>query len=299
MAAPSLCAAALATVVGLQTAVAADPESDGAASSSEAPQRVVSVGGALTEIVYELDAQDSLVGVDTTSLHPEAATALPQVGYQRNLSAEGVLSLDPDLMLVTDDAGPPEALEQIEAAGIEIQRLPSGNTLETVLERVDALAARFDRTVEGETLAARIEAEMDEARAIAATLAPSPRAVFLLGTGTGSAMAAGGDTAADSMLRYAGAENALSDFDGYKPVGAEGLIAAAPEVIVVVAHGESDDEDVAAAALAVPGAGDTPAGRSGHVVVADALRLLGFGPRIGEAVRDLAARLRDGVDAPR
>lgn len=61
--------------------------------------RVVAVGGAVTEIVYDLDAGANLVGVDTSSTYPELARQLPQVGYQRTLAAEGVVFLQPDLLL--------------------------------------------------------------------------------------------------------------------------------------------------------------------------------------------------------
>ena len=188
---------------------------------------------------------------------------------------------------------PPDVLEQLEAAGVAIERLPSEHTLEAVTERVTRLAARFGQEEEGVALVEQIEAEMVDARSLADNAGPAPRAIFLLGTGAGSAMAAGRDTAADAMLRFAGAENLFDDIEGYKPVSAESMIAAAPDTIVVVAHGGSTPEDIVADALKVPGVDATPAGRTRHVVAADALRLLGFGPRIGEAARDLAERLRD------
>ena len=84
-------------------------------SYAEIPKRVITIGGSLTEIVYALDSQALLVGSDTTSYYPEAAEELPKVGYQRTLSAEGILSLDPDLVIVTEEAGPPAVLKQLQS----------------------------------------------------------------------------------------------------------------------------------------------------------------------------------------
>ena len=81
-------------------------------------RRIVSVGGALTEIVYALEAQGELVGVDTTSLYPVVAQQLPQVGYARTLSAEGVLSLAPTQLIATEEAGPQAVLRQVRDAGV-------------------------------------------------------------------------------------------------------------------------------------------------------------------------------------
>jgi len=263
------------------------------------PERVVSVGGALTEIVYALQAQAALVGVDTTSQHPEPARALTRVGYQRSLSAEGILSLSPDLMLITDDAGPPEVLDQVRGAGIEILTLSSDHDLDGVRERIRTLAERFDRHEAGERLVARIDTRMHALRRRVDASPIRPTAVFLLGASPGSSMASGTGTAADAMLHAAGARNAFDTFSGYKAVGAESLIAASPEAIVVVAHGDSDAVDIVADTLALPGVASTPAGLERRIIVADALRLLGFGPRIEEASADLYDALRAPGSEPR
>jgi len=267
--------------------------------NASAPERVVSVGGALTEIVYALEAEDALVGVDTTSQFPEHAGQLPQVGYQRALSAEGILSLSPDLLLITDDAGPPEVLDQVRGAGIRILALPSDHDVNGVFDRIRTLAARFDREASGERLIERIDADVQALQARIEAAPTRPRAIFLLGSSPGSSVASGTDTAADAMLRIAGADNAFEAFSGYKPVGAESLIAAAPEAIVVVAHGESDEGDIVADTLALPGVASTPAGRDRRIVVADALRLLGFGPRIGKAASELSDALHASGDQTR
>ena len=82
--------------------------------------RIVVSGGSITEIIYALDAEDRIVAADRTSNYPAAALELPQIGYVRALSAEGVLSQSPTLLLGEDDSGPPEILDQLRAAGLPV-----------------------------------------------------------------------------------------------------------------------------------------------------------------------------------
>lgn len=254
-------------------------------------ERVVVIGGALTEIIYALGVEEALVGVDTTSQHPVAATELPQVGYQRNLSAEGILSLAPDIIFATDDAGPPTVIEQILQAGVSIQFLPSDHSLDTVLKRVELLAAHFDRTAQGEQLIEQIKAQMLTAQTQTQQLEKPPRVVVLMGTEAGSAMAAGLDTGAAAMVAYAGAENVITQYTGYKPISPEALIDAAPEALIVVSVGDDNPQTIIDSVLQLPGVAQTPAGIDSRIIVTDTLQLLGFGPRIGEAVIELTGAL--------
>jgi len=124
-------------------------------------QRIVSVAGSLTEIVYALGQESRLVGADTTSLYPPSARALPQVGYQRSLSAEGILSLAPDLVLATEAAGPPAVIDQIRAAGVPVRIVTHDLSPDGLGQKVRSVAEALDRVEEGERLASRIRAELD------------------------------------------------------------------------------------------------------------------------------------------
>jgi iron complex transport system substrate-binding protein len=105
-----------------------------AAAAADLPQRWVSSGGSLSEWVVRLGGEGKLVGVDTTSLHPQTLRKLPSIGYQRALSAEGVLSLRPDILIGSEEMGPPPVIAQIKAAGIRIEALSARPDLDT-LER--------------------------------------------------------------------------------------------------------------------------------------------------------------------
>lgn len=106
------------------------------ALAAEMPQRWVSAGGALSEWISELGGEPRLVGVDTTSQHPASLKALPSVGYQRQLSAEGILSLRPDVLVGTEEMGPPSVLVQVRKAGVRVELFSSQADLATVDENL-------------------------------------------------------------------------------------------------------------------------------------------------------------------
>lgn len=266
------------------------------AVDAQSKERVVSVAGSLTEIMYELKLHGSLIAVDTTSQWPSEAASLPQVGYQRALSAEGILSLMPTMVLATADAGPPEVLQQLIDAGVNITVFPRDYSIEGVFERINAIGDMFDQREEAQRLIDSMLQEQLTKSTLNRKL-KKPKVAFLLGTNAGSAMASGAATAAHAMIEYAGATNTLSQYDGYKPVNAEALIKAAPDVLVVVAHGSDVDSHIVKEALALPGVALTPAGENQHVIVVDALRFLGFGPRMMAALYDLTRKLHDDVSA--
>lgn len=266
------------------------------AQASTPIERVVIAGGSLTEIVYALGAERLIVGCDTTSLFPEAATKLPKIGYFRQLSAEGILALRPQLLLALPDAGPPVVLKQLQAADVRVEIVPEGHRLATVRERILRIGQLLGRDAEARTLVARLDRESAELRELLATAKGAPpRVLFILSHG-GSPQIAGEDTAAAAMIALAGAQLATGGFTGYRPLTPEAAASAAPDAILTTSQG------IAALGsmdkiLALPGLGLTPAGRARRVVALDALLLLGFGPRSARAARDLALALREGSAA--
>ncbi len=252
--------------------------------------RVVSVAGALTEIVYALGAGDRLVGVDTTSQYPEAARALPTVGYQRTLSAEGLLSLRPSLVLASEEAGPPAALDHLARAGVTVLKISSHADAGLVPSRVRSVGQALGLETQAEALAGRVERELAELAARLSRAKARPSVLFLLAVGQGAPMVAGRATAADAMIRLAGGRNAVASYPGYKPLSQEIVISAAPDVILTTSQGLALIGGKEAL-LAQPAFAATPAARGERVLALDALFLLGFGPRVGEAARSIAAAL--------
>jgi iron complex transport system substrate-binding protein len=264
-----------------------------AQGTGAAPPRIVSVGGSLTEIVYAVGAQQQLVAVDTTSLFPQEATKLPKVGYMRQLSAEGVLSMNPGVVLTTTDAGPPNVIQQLKDAGIKLMTAPSSDhTIDELRNKIRMVGQATGKATEAQSLDARVMRDYSDAQAYVAQQKSKPRVLFILATSSsGSASVAGDQTAAQALIQLAGGVNALSGFKGYRPMTAEAVIAAAPDVIVLTQQGLTAIGGVEKL-LAAPGLALTPAGKARKVVAMDALYLLGFGPRLPQAMRELAERIR-------
>lgn len=264
-----------------------------------AQERVLAIGGSVTEIVYMLGEEGRLVGRDSTSTYPPEAEALPDVGYMRQLSPEGVLSVSPDLILMEAGAGPAETLATLAGAGVATVTVPDEFTPEGVLAKVRSVAAALSVPEKGEALAADLDAQMQAALAkVAAEDGPPPRVLFILGNSGGRLMGAGTDTAAQAMIELAGGSSALDSFQGYKALTDEAIAVAAPDVILAMDRGDggasegvkSDDEYLTHPALA-----QTPAGQNKRVVRMPGMFLLGFGPRTPEAIAALHGALYQGA----
>ncbi len=257
-------------------------------ASQASADRLVSIDGSLTEIIYALGAEADLVGVDTTSTYPAAATELPDVGYMRALSAEGILSLAPDRVITTADAGPADALSQLQAAGIEIDILDNTPSLAGLISKIQSTATVLGRRKAGDDLAAQVEADVEQAQtAIAEQLGPL-NVMFVMDGGSRGFQVAGRDTLANGVLDVAGFTNVFADIQGYKPLTPEAAINANPDVILVFHSQKSLDELAANPALSL-----TLAVQNGQLYNVDDLDLLSFGPRLGTALQALLERMTD------
>lgn len=276
-------------VVGAQTTVT---DADGAPVVIRDTSRLVTIGGAVTEIVYALGAGLQLVGVDTSSTYPEGAMQLPQVGYQRALSAEGVLSLRPSLILATAEAGPPAALSQVRAAGVTVLAVPSVYTVDGVRTKIRLITTALGREAQGERLLHALANDLAEAMAVRRHRQGNPKVLFIYARGAGTLNVAGLGTAAAAMIHLAGGRNAVTGYEGYRPLTAEAVVAAAPDVVLIPARGLESVGGIDGL-LTLPGMALTPAGSRRRVIAMDDLSLLGFGPRMGQAVRELTSRFYD------
>ncbi|MDX3927106.1 MAG: hemin ABC transporter substrate-binding protein [Shinella sp.] len=255
--------------------------------------RLVSIGGAVTEIIYALGEEGRLVARDSTSMYPEAAMALPDVGYMRALSPEGVIAVNPSAILSIEGSGPPDALAVLKTAGIPFETVPEGYDRDGIVKKIETIGAFLGVEDKAKALADQVSAEIDAAVADAAKRPESERkrVLFVLSFQNGKVMAAGTHTAADGILNLAGAVNATEGaFQGYKPLSDEAIIEAKPDVIMVMTRPGSDngsDEEL----LSQPAIALTPAAASKSVLRMNSLHLLGFGPRTASAVRELNTSL--------
>lgn len=252
--------------------------------------KIVSVGGAITEIVYALGAQAQLVGTDTTSLFPEAALATPKVGYMRQLSAEGLLSLKPDVLIATTEAGPPAVLDQIRSAGVQIALVDADHSWAEVQRKITVVGNAAAQPAKAKALLADLDAQWAEVqKTVAAARGPKRRVLFILAHGA-SPQVAGGKTAADAVIRFMGGINVMDSFNGYRPMTAEAMAVAAPDVILTTVQGITASGG-ADKFWARPELELTPAYRNRTLIQVDALELLGFGPRMPATMASLHKRL--------
>jgi iron complex transport system substrate-binding protein len=259
--------------------------------------RIVSIGGAVTESIYALGLENRIVGVDTTSLYPpEALKRAPNVGYMRALSAEGILSLKPSWVIAIDGSGPPAALKLVSDAGVPLTMIhddPSPNGVAAKIETIGKLLGAEEKAV---ALARETRARL----ALVAHMRPQtpkpPRVLFLLSLQNGRPMVGGRGTAADAIIRLAGGANAADAIDGYKPMTDEEVIATAPDVILKMNNGNmvGNPDDI----FSLPAFAATPAASKRALIGMDGLYLLGFGPRSPDAVRELMAALYPDLALP-
>jgi iron complex transport system substrate-binding protein len=257
------------------------------AARAAEPQRIVTAGPAVTEIVCALGLADRVVAVDTSSQRVPGVAGKPDIGYQRILGAEGVLAQKPDLVLVSGDAGPPAALEQIRATGTPVVVVESGKSLEGVAGKIRGVARAVHREAGGEALVAAIEADLALLREMVAGQANRPTVIFLHARGGNNLMAAGTGTAAHAMIEACGGRNACADFQGYKPLSAEAFAAMAPDCVIVSESIVAGDAELIAS---VPGLAETPAAKNGRVIRVDDAAFLGFGPRSAATAKQVVSR---------
>lgn len=248
---------------------------------AQSPQRVVAVDGAITEIIYALGAESMLVGVDSTSIFPAAARDLPSVGYRRTLTAEGLLALQPDLILATAESGPKATLEHLASVGVKIVTLPDVRRPDDVLQRVARIAAVLDRPQLGEQLQQKLQQQIAGLQRLLPVPDPKP-VLFLLAAGTHGVMLAGQGTQAQMVLDVLQLPNAVTDVDSYKPFNAEAALALQPELIVV-----AETQPGAFSLASLPALQATPAAQHNRVLVLDSMYLLSGGPRWPTALRDV------------
>ena len=260
-------------------------------------ERIVSLDGITTEILFALGVGEKVVGRDDSSYYPPEAQRLPSVGYQFRLSAEGILSLKPTLVIGREDVRPKEVVEQLERAGVAVVLVPATPSVEGAKAKIRTVAQAVGRVEQGEALVRALERDLLLLKAFQAQHAPKGRlkALFLYLRSPGTTYVCGEGSTPVGVMALAGLDNAAQGIRECKPMTAESVVAARPEVIVVFKKGLESVGGLEGL-LKLPGVAQTPAGEKRKVVTMDDLYLGSFGPRAGRAALDLfrAAYLQEG-----
>ena len=259
--------------------------------------RLVVIGGSLTEIVFALGKGDAIVGVDRTSSWPPEVKKLPQVGYYKKVSAEGVLSLNPSFVLAYHDAEPTNALLQIEGAGVPVATFERTPPQQALMKNIGAVGEILAAETQAARLIQTINGDLDAISRKVALINHKPRVLFLLNYDPSQLLVAGHGTIAAHLIDLAGGINVANDLSGYGPLNPEMVAVAAPDIIVTV-EDRWESMDGVEGIKRLPGVADTPAGRADRFAALPGSLMLGLGPRIGEAVGRLARAIHGkSVDA--
>ncbi|MEG0969002.1 MAG: ABC transporter substrate-binding protein, partial [Pseudomonas sp.] len=256
------------------------------------PQRWVSAGGAFSEWVVALGGESKLVGVDSTSQYPRSLHSLPGIGYQRALAAEGILALRPDILVGSNEMGPPPVLEQLKAAGVRIELLSAKADVPALQHNLTTLGQLLGKQAQAQTLMKDYQQRLQQQATVveqAEQQYPAPRVLMLLSHSGGNLQVAGKDTLAAWIIEHAGGQS-LGEHTGYKPVSSEAMLALDPEVILLAGSRLQGDAARAALLEQNPVLAQTRAGRDGRVLVIDPTLLVGgLGPRVPDALATLTS----------
>ena len=262
-----------------------------ACNKAQDTSRITVAGGSITEIIYALGQEEKLIAVDITSNFPEQAKNLPSIGYVRALSAEGVLSLAPSLILGENDMGPAAVMEQLARVGIDIKIIPEENTATGIIDKVSCVASILDMTeFEKDLVLTELKNEVNDLQNIVTENENNPKKVmFILGMESGSPTVGGIGTSADGFIKMTGGINVMSSFEGWKPVSTESIIEASPDFIIISNRGLSSFKTVEKLGQH-PTLVFTPASKENNIIAMDGMAMLGFGPRTISSAKEVALR---------
>jgi iron complex transport system substrate-binding protein len=270
------------------------------ASTPATADRIIPVNGDLAEVVYALGLGDQVVATDISATYPAAAEQTPKIGYQRTLVAETILAHDPTVVLADDNAGPPEVLEQLEAAGVRVVRFAKEETIDAPARKIREVAAALGVPERGEEVVATLDARLTAATqradaAVAATGRPKVLALYLRGPNV--QLAFGKGSGIDAVIAAAGGTDAGTEMGvvDNAELSTESIVKEAPDVLLVTTTGLESVGGVDEL-LAIPGIDQTPAAEHRRVVAFEDQYLYGLGPRTGELVDELVTAFHP--DAP-
>ncbi len=283
--------AILSLVVGFLTASCTNPPASTSGNNLADTARIVSVNGTTTEILAALNLADKLVGVDVASTYPEAVASLPRVGHSRQIAAEGILALSPTLVIGTTADVKPELTAQLQQAGVKTLLFDQTFTTEGTRNLIRSVADSLGSSARGDSLITALDADLEKAKE-PIKAGHQPRVLFIYARGAGTMMVAGDGTPLQQIIELAGGQNAVTGFPDYKPLTAEALVAANPDVILLFDSGLQSlggEEGL----LNVQGIKETNAGKNRKIVQMDGQLLTGFSPRLGLAVAELASKIHE------
>ncbi|PID66680.1 MAG: hemin ABC transporter [Gammaproteobacteria bacterium] len=270
-----------------------------AVNTATAYERIVSATGNASETIFELGLIDQLIAVDTTSTLPKAVMEKkPKIGYRRRLSAEGILSMKPDLLILAPDAGPATVVEQIKAANVPTVTIKDDKSVDGVIADIEFIANTLGVGDKAKALVDKIRRDEKAVKAMIADYPRPPRMAFLMQGGKMGVVAFGDKSAGNAMINVVGGENVfVKDFDSIKQVSAEAMIATKMDMIIIASHGgeHPGTDKIENATADYPNFALTQAAKNQCIFRIGSVEALGFGPGVAQAAKEIAGKVKDCV----
>lgn len=254
-------------------------------STKLSAQRIITAGSSSTEIVCALGLCDKIVATDKTSVYPAEMQNLPSIGYRSSITAEGIISYAPDILILEKGYVKDVILEQVKNAGKTLVITENKHTLENTKHRIRTIARSLDKVQEGEALIKKIEMDYDALEKRVAKVSTRPKVLCVYARGGGT-MHVAGDHTGFMLVKVAGMENAVQGVEGYKPLSTEALISANPDYILFFNSGLESLWGLDGV-LQLPGVAQTIAGKKEQIISMDGVKLTNWGPRFVEAANEL------------
>jgi iron complex transport system substrate-binding protein len=250
--------------------------------------RVISLSGFISELLYELGLEEQVIARDVTTSYPESMTSLPNLGHISQLNSEAILALQPDVVILEEaQLGQFKQYEQLQKSNITIITVPTTHSLSNAINAAEYLKQYISideqKIVD---LKAQIIADSIDLASQLATVEEKAKVLFIYARGAGRLMVAGTNTSAAAIIEKAGAQNAISSFDSFKPLTPEALIEASPDVILMFKSGLAslDGREGLEQIVGIP---QTPAYQNNRIIAMDGHYLTAFGPRASKAALEL------------
>lgn len=255
---------------------------------STAQERIISAGSAVTELIYALGAEDSLIAVDVTSKMPQTEQ-LPKIGYHRQLSTEGLLALQPTQIIGSDEMGPKTTLDLLTQSNIKVNVVNTKPTIKGLLERIDEIALLTNHQENSQQIKDKVNKKVAQLKSNIPVKTKQKKVLYLLLHEGRAPYVAGSDTTMDEMIRLAGAINPAQPLiSSFKPLSIEAMISMQPDVILVSNRSLAKLEGIDNIIKSIPTLASTPAGINKQIIGVSGSALVGG---LGLATLDEAARL--------
>lgn len=257
-------------------------------NKTDLPKRMVVISKQYNEIIWELGAQQNVVGVDLSSIYPPEIKKLPTVGYHRALSTEGILSLKPDLIVHDNSVGPESVMQQMEALKIPSKSFTKDSgTIEGTKRLVREMGAYFNREHEADSLCNLLDAQMQQAMAQANyTDTPTVAVIHFGRIGEGRYLVMTNKGTAGKIVEWAGGKMVVEGEKGMMPLSAEVFLKANPDIILVTDFGFDRLGGTTDKVMELPGVAETNAAKNKRIYRVWEQDIVYMGPRTGQVVMD-------------